>query len=108
MGVWGYVKTDSGEAYPGVTLGVWSGAWEGRLSAPSEADGKYSILLSDVPAGVYRVAVVDTDTCGTRDGTLTAKDCHWLSEPVEVTLYEIYECENEGTVQWSEVHFTAQ
>ena len=108
MGVWGYVKTDSGAPYPAVNIGVWSDAWEGRLSAPSEADGKYSVLLSDVPAGVYRVAVVDADTCGTRDGVPTAKDCNRLSEPVEVTLYDIYECENEGTVQWSEVLFTAQ
>jgi len=108
MGVWGYVKTNSGAPYPEVSICVWSDAWEGRVSGPSEADGKYTVLLSDVPPGVYRVAVVDADTCSTRDGLLTAKDCNRLSEPVEVTLYDIYDCENEGTVQWSEVLFTAQ
>jgi hypothetical protein len=108
MGIWGYVNTSGGNPYPDVTVGVWSDAWEGRVSAPSEADGKYTVLLSDVPPGVYGVAVVDAGTCSTRDGMLTAKECNRLSEPIEVTLYEIYECESEGTVQWSEVLFTAQ
>lgn len=108
VGVWGYVYTTGSSPYPDVRIGVWSDAWEGRLSAPSEADGKYTVLLSDVPAGKYRVAVVDAGTCGTRDGALTAQGCDLLSRPVEVELHAIDECENEGTVQWSEVHFTAQ
>ena len=108
MGVWGSVSTGSGSPYPGVSIGVWSDAWEGRVSAPSEADGKYTVLLNDLPPGAFRLAVVDAGTCGTRDGALTAIDCDLLSKPVEVTLYAISECENEGTVQWAEVQFTAQ
>lgn len=108
MGVWGYVKIENGSPYPGVIIGVWTDAWDGRVSAPSEADGKYTVLLTDLPAGTFRVAVVDVGTCSLHDGVPTARGCDRLSEPVEVTLDYTYECENEGTVQWSEVHFIAQ
>lgn len=108
MGVWGYVQTESGAPYPGVRIAVWSDAWVGRLSGPAEADGKYTVLLSDVPPGEYKVAVVDANTCNTREGELTAEYCTRLSETIRVTLYDIYECTNEGTVQWVEVRFKAQ
>jgi hypothetical protein len=107
-GVWGFVKTANGSPYPGVRVGVWSDAWAGRVSGPSEADGKYTVLLNDVPAGAFKVAVVNADTCGTYAGFLTADRCDHLSKPIEVTLNEIYECENEGTVQWSQVDYTGQ
>ena len=105
-GVWGYVKHEGGAPYPGVSVGVWSNAWAGRLSAPTEADGKYTVLLSDLPAGDFSVAVVDPDTCSTDDGAPTADRCDHLSSPITVTLNETWECENEGTVQWVEVLYT--
>lgn len=105
-GVWGYVKYASGNPFAGVTIGVWSDTWAGRVSGPSEADGKFTVLLNDVTAGEFMVAVVDADTCDTYGGESTADRCDHLSDPIKVTLFEIYECENEGTVQWSEVHFT--
>jgi hypothetical protein len=107
-GVWGFVKAASGSPYPGVRVGVWSDDWAGRVSGPAEADGKYTVLLNDVPAGTFKVAVVNADTCGTYAGFLTADRCDHLSKPIEVTLNEIYECENEGTVQWSQVDYKEQ
>ena len=105
-GVWGYVEHKSGAPYPGVRVGVWSAGWAGRLSTPAEADGKYTVLLNDMPAGEFKVAVVDPDTCGMDGGALTADRCDHLSEPIMVTLNEIWECESEGTVQWVEVLYT--
>lgn len=106
--MWGFVKAASGSPYPGVRVGVWADAWAGRVSGPSEANGKYTVLLNDVPAGEFKVAVVDADTCGSYAGFLTADRCDHLSKPIAVTLYEIYECEAEGTVQWSQVDYTEE
>jgi hypothetical protein len=89
-----------------VSVGIWSDAWAGRVSAPSAADGKYEVLLNDMPAGEFRVAVVDADTCDTYDGILTAADCSRLSQPITFTLNEIWECEDESTIQWVEVLYT--
>lgn len=105
-GVWGYVKYASGAPYPGVTVGVWSSDWAGRVSAPAKADGKYEVLMNDVPAGEFQVAVVDADTCDRYSGGLAADSCDRLSKPIKFTLNEIWECENEGTVQWAEVLYT--
>jgi hypothetical protein len=105
-GVWGYVKHESGAPNPGVMVGVWSDAWAGRVSAPSEESGKYTVLMNDVPAGEFMVAVVDADTCGTYGGFLTAASCDHLSKPISVALNEIWECEDEGTIQWVEVLYT--
>ena len=105
-GVWGYVYHKSGAPFAGVSVGVWSDSWAGRVSPPSEDSGKYTVLMNDVTAGEFRVAVVDADTCGTYEGYLTADRCDRLSKPIELTLGEIWECENEGTVQWVEVHYT--
>lgn len=85
---------------------MWSSAWAGRLSAPAEVDGKYTVVLSDLPAGEFMVAVVDPDTCSTDGGVPTADRCDHLSSPITVTLNETWECENEGTVQWVEVLYT--
>jgi hypothetical protein len=104
-GAWGYVEHKGGAPYPGVRVGVWSDSWVGRLSTPAEADGKYTLLMNDIAAGEFNVAVVDPDTCGTDGGDLTADRCNHLSNPIRVTLNEIWECENEGTVQWVEVHY---
>jgi hypothetical protein len=105
-GVWGYVKYASGAPFPGVMVGVWSNGWAGRVSGPSKADGKYEVLMNDVPAGEFQVAVVNADTCDRYSGGLAADSCDRLSEPISVTLNEIWECESEGTVQWAEVLFT--
>jgi hypothetical protein len=105
-GVWGYVEHESGAPYTGVQVGVWSDSWAGRLSAPTEDDGKYTLLLNDLPAGEFNVAVVDPATCRTDGGVLSAAHCNHLSEPIRITLNEIWECENEGTVQWVEVLYT--
>lgn len=108
MGVWGYAWTASGAPQPGVRVGVWSDAWVGRLSAPTDVEGKYTVLLSDLPPGEFLVAVVDPASCETHVGALTAHRCTYLSAPIRVTLYPIEECANEGTIQWSEVHFRAR
>ena len=105
-GVWGYVMHNGGAPYPGVQVGVWTDSWAGRLSAPAEDDGKYTLLLNDLPAGEFSVAVVDPATCRTDGGVLSAAHCNHLSEPIRITLNEIWECENEGTVQWVEVLYT--
>jgi hypothetical protein len=105
-GVWGYVKHASGAPFSGVTVGVWSDAWAGRLSGPSKEDGKYEVLMNDATAGEFQIAVVKVDTCDTYYGALTANGCDRLSAPIKFTLNEIWECENEGTVQWVEVLYT--
>jgi hypothetical protein len=85
--VTGQVKHGSGDPFGGVAVGVWSAAWEGRVTT-SQPDGKYEITLSDVPVGHYWVAVVRLDTCGQRDGQPTAKDCQRRSNEVEITVTE--------------------
>jgi hypothetical protein len=103
-GVTGYIKHASGDPYPNVVVGVWSDDWQGRVSGPSEADGKYDVDLGDVPAGNFMVAVVKVETCSTRDGLPTARDCQRLSNVKGVTITE--ECTGEGVVQVSVVNFT--
>ena len=105
-GIWGYVKHASGAPFSGVTVGVWSDAWAGRLSGPSKEDGKYEVLMNDVTASEFQIAVVKVDTCDTYYGALTANSCDRLSAPISFTLNEIWECEKEGTVQWVEVLYT--
>jgi len=89
-GVTGLTKHANGAGYPGVAVGVWGGAWGGRVSI-SEADGKYEVPLSDLPPGHYFVAVVRLETCGQRDGQPTAIDCQRLSNVLEVTVTEFCE-----------------
>lgn len=102
----GYLLHGNGDPFPGRTVGVWSDAWQGAVSGPSELDGKYAVDLSNVPAGSYQVAVVDPGTCSSRgDGQLAANGCRRLSNVVAVTIFEIWDCEKSGTVQWAEVHF---
>ena len=105
-GVWGYVEHENGTPYPGIRVGVWSDGWAGRLSTPAEADGKYTLVLNDLPAGEFKVVVVEPDTCSTEGGELAAAHCDHLSEPITVALNEVWECETEGTVQWVEVLYT--
>lgn len=85
--VTGHVRHASGDPYGGVTVGVWSDAWQGRVYT-SETDGKYDLLLTDVPFGKYHVAVVRLETCGQRDGVPTAVDCQRRSNVVDVTVTE--------------------
>ena len=78
----------NGAPYPGVAIGVWSDAWQGRVGI-SEADGKYEVPLSDLPPGHFKVAVVKLETCTQRDGQPTAIDCQRLSNVVTgVTVTE--------------------
>jgi hypothetical protein len=85
--VTGHVRHASGDPFAGVTVGVWSAEWQGRVYT-SLADGKYDLLLTDVPFGKYQVAVVRLETCGERDGLPTAVDCQRRSNVVEVTVTE--------------------
>ena len=85
-GVTGHVEHANGAPYPGVAVGVWSDTWQGRVSV-SEADGKYELTLTDVPAGKFKVAVVKLETCSQQqDGSWTASDCQLLSKPIKVTM----------------------
>jgi hypothetical protein len=102
-GVTGYIKHANGAAYPGVAIGVWSDAWQGRVGV-SEADGKYELPLTDVPAGKFKVAVVKSGTCGQRDGELTAVDCQRLSNIIEVTTTD--QCTGVGANQVTTINFT--
>lgn len=92
----------SGAPYPGVAVGVWSDAWQGRVSV-SEGDGKFELPLSDVPPGTFRVAVVRLETCGQRDGLPTAVDCQRRSNEVPVTTTE--DCTGADANQVTEVDF---
>ena len=101
--VTGFVKHANGNAYAGVAVGVWSDIWEGRVSV-SEADGKYDVSLGGVPPGKFKVAVVQLETCGQRDGLPTANACQRRSNVVEVTTTE--QCSGAGASQVPMVDFT--
>lgn len=73
--------------YPGVAVGVWSSTWAGAVGI-SKADGKFDILLSNMPFGEYQVAVVKLETCGEQNGLPTAIDCQLLSNTVKVSVTE--------------------
>jgi hypothetical protein len=97
------VKHANGSGYPDVAVGVWSDAWEGAVTV-SEADGKYDLPLTNVPAGKYKVAVVRLETCGQRDGRTTAIACQPRSSPVVVTTTD--NCTGAGANQVTEVNFS--
>ena len=101
--VTGHVKHSGGTAFAGVAVGVWSDLWAGAVSV-SQADGKYDVNLTNLPAGTYQVAVVKLETCQQRDGLPTAVDCQRLSLPLGVTKTE--NCTGSGANQVSEVDFT--
>ncbi len=102
LGVTGRVLHANGAPYPDVAVGVWSNAWQGRVSV-SEGDGKYELPLSDVPTGTFTVAVVRLETCGQRDGQPTAVDCQRISNVVSVTTTD--NCTGAGANQVTEVDF---
>jgi len=101
-GVTGQVRHANGSPYPGVAVGVWSDAWEGKVSE-SEASGKFELSLSDVPAGTFKVAVVKLETCGERDGRHTAVNCRRTSNVVTITITE--NCHGANASQVAEVEF---
>jgi hypothetical protein len=102
--VTGFVLHSNGDPYAGAAIGVWSDAWAGNVSL-SEANGKFDVSLTALPAGTYRVAVVKPDTCSQQDGRPTANDCQFLSNIIEnVTITD--NCEGEGANQVTEVEFT--
>jgi hypothetical protein len=104
--VTGHVRHASGDPHPNAFVGVWSDAWEGRVSGPSEADGKYDVSLGGVDPGSFKVAVVKIDTCAMRDGVPTASSCTLLSNIVEVTTTS--HCTGSDAVQVPEVNFTGR
>jgi hypothetical protein len=99
-GVSGTVVRAGGIAYPGVAVGVWSDAWDGRVSV-SEESGKFDLALNDLPPGAFRVAVVRLDTCSQQDGQPTARRCQVLSNIVDATVTA--HCQGEGANQVTEV-----
>jgi hypothetical protein len=101
-GVTGFVTHANGAPYPGVAVGVWSDAWQGRVSV-SEDSGKYELSLSDVPVGTFRVAVVRLETCGQRDGLPTAVDCQRISDVIRVATTD--NCTGAGANQVTLVDF---
>ncbi len=86
-----------------MAIGVWSDAWYGLVSL-SEADGKYEVPLTNLPAGKFKVAVVKLETCGLQDGYPTAAGCQRLSDVVEVATTD--HCTGDGANQVTEVDFT--
>jgi len=101
--VTGFVKHADGSAYPGVAVGVWSDAWEGRVTT-SLPDGKYDLSLGGVPPGTFKVAVVRLETCGQREGAPTAMDCAVRSNIISVVTTE--QCSGTGASQVPMVDFT--
>jgi len=102
-GVRGFVKHANGAPFPGIAVGVWSDAWEGRVSV-SEPDGKYDVPLSGLPAGTFKAAVVRPETCGQQDGRTTANNCQVMSNLVG-NLRVTEHCEGDGANQVTEVEF---
>lgn len=92
----------NGAPYPGVAVGVWSDAWQGRVSV-SEDSGKYELSLSDVPAGTFQIAVVRLETCSQRDGLPTAVDCQRVSAVIRVATTD--NCTGTDANQVTEVDF---
>jgi len=101
--VTGFVKHANGSPYPGVAIGVWNDAWQGRV-AVSEASGKFDLNLTDVAVGKFKVAAVRLETCGQADGQPTASNCKLISNVREVTTTE--KCEGAGANQVTEVKVT--
>jgi hypothetical protein len=102
-GVEGVVKHASGDPYADVAVGVWSDEWSGSVTR-SEASGKYSLPLRNVPLGRFWVAVVQWETCGQQGERRTAVDCQRRSNLVEITITE--HCEGAGASNAAVVEFT--
>ena len=102
--VTGSIKHANGAAYPGIVVGVWSDAWEGGVSGPSEANGKYDVPLAGVPPGKFYVAVVKLETCNQHDGQITAVDCQRRSNVITVSTS--VNCTGPGAVQVPVVNFS--
>jgi hypothetical protein len=102
-GVTGHVKHADGAPFPGIAVGVWSDAWQGRVSV-TEASGKYEVPLSGLPAGAYKAAIVKIETCSQQDGRFTAINCQRLSNIVG-NLVTTENCEGDGANQVTEVEF---
>jgi hypothetical protein len=83
---------------------VWSDAWAGEVST-SEANGKFELTLSQLPAGSFRVAVVKLDTCSQQDERPTANNCQFLSNIVD-NVTTTQHCEGDGANQVTEIDFT--
>jgi hypothetical protein len=101
-GVTGLVKGANGQALGGVAVGVWAGAWEGRVSV-SEPNGKFDLELTGIQPGTFQVVVVRLETCSQQDGRPTAKNCKFLSNIVNVSTTA--NCQGEGANQVTEVEF---
>jgi hypothetical protein len=97
------VKHPNGDPYANVAVGVWSDAWEGRVST-AEASGKYELPLTDIPPGMFRVAVVRLETCSQQDGRLTAKNCQIISNVVTNVMTTAH-CQGDGANQVTEIEF---
>ena len=102
--VTGTIKHANGTPYPGVVVAVWGDAWEGGVSGPSEANGKYDISLANIPPGKFYVAVVRLETCNQHDNQITGIDCQRRSNVVVVTTS--VNCTGAGAVQVPVVNFT--
>ena len=83
--------------YPGVAVGVWSNLWDGEVSIAKE-DGKFDVLLTGKPPGIYYVAVVEAGTCQTG-----ARGCQLRSNVLNAAVTE--HCSGSGANQVSEVRF---
>jgi hypothetical protein len=94
----------NGDPHPNVYVGVWADAWEGLVSGPSKADGKYDVNLGGIPPGKFKVAVVRLESCTQREGYSTAVYCERLSNVVEVTTTA--NCTGDNAVQAPQVNFT--
>jgi hypothetical protein len=97
------VRHASGDPYAGVSIGVWTDQWPGRV-VQSEASGKYSLNLADPGAADYKVAVVQLETCPWQGELHTAVDCQKLSPPVAFTITA--HCEGAGASNVTQVDFT--
>jgi hypothetical protein len=100
----GFVWHSKGEPYAGAAIGVWSDAWAGNVSL-SEANGKFDVSLTALPAGSFKVAVVKLETCSQQDGRPTASNCQILSNIID-NVITTDNCEGDGANQVTEVEFT--
>jgi hypothetical protein len=62
--------------------------------------------LNHVPPGAFKVAVVQLDTCGQRDGDATARDCKKLSNVVDMVTTA--SCTGDGATQVTKIDFSAE
>jgi hypothetical protein len=102
-GVEGHVEHGDGSPYPGVAVGIWSDAWVGMVTL-SEGNGKYAFNLMNLPAGKFKLAVVQYETCAVQGQLRTANACQRESGIVEITLTE--SCTGTDANQVSLVDFT--